>query len=444
MAETLRPFQEIGSLFLQLNRYALLADDMGVGKTPQAINAALDLKRVLVVCPAVAKFNWRSEFIKFDNRHSYVAGDGQTHHDKNTVICSFNYLTMHIDLYKSKRWDVVIIDEAHLLKEWTAERTKAAFGNKGIIHRTDRLWALTGTPAPNHAGELWVLLYTFGKTKLSYDGFVNHYCNTHFTDGRYSRLQITGSDTKKTPELKAILKKFMLRRLKKDVLDLPPIFHNTYYIKGDDDSSILKKYPELKAKLEEERARLLEELGIDLDISDDKLISSLQFLGQSISALRRYHGLKKIKETAELVDFELKSQHYKKLIIFGHHADVLSTLREELWAKGHTSVTITGKTSDKDRQSAVYEFQNNDNIKIFFGNILAAGVAITLTAASQVIFIEDDWVPGNNQQAADRAYRYGQKQTVNVRHIAIIDSLDAKITSALVRKIREISTFIDQ
>ena len=436
------PFQIIGSKFLQSRKFALLADDMGIGKTPQAIDAARNLKKVLVVCPAVAKYNWQNEFIKFDNRKSYVHGGGRRIKKYNTIITSFNYLVTHLDIYKSKHWDVVIIDEAHLLKEPTAQRTIAAFGSKGIIHHTDRLWALTGTPAPNHAGELWVLLYTFGYTKLSYQGFIARYCNSHFIGGnRYSRVEITGTNTKNSPELKILLKKMSLRRLKKDVLDLPPIFHNTYYIKGDDDAKILKQYPELKEKLREESERLKERLGIDINIDDEKLINSLQFLGQSISSLRRYHGLKKIKETAELIDFELKSKHYNKLIVFGIHKDVLSTLRKSL--SRYKSVMIVGGTNDKKKKEAFTSFQNDNSIQIFYGNIQAAGMSITLTAATQIIFIEDDWVPGNNKQAADRAHRIGQKETVNVRHIAIKDSLDAKITATLVRKIKEISTFID-
>lgn len=439
--EKLKDFQLLGSLFLQLRKFALLADDMGVGKTPQAIDAARDLKRVLVVCPAVAKYNWQNEFIKFDNRASYVAGQGKTFHTRNTVIVSFNYLVNHIDLYTSRRWDAVIIDEAHLLKEPTAIRTQIVFGAKGIIHCTDRLWALTGTPAPNHAGELWVLLFTFGYVKLSYAGFVNRYCISHFTGGnKHSRLEISGTNTKMSHELKKILEKMSLRRLKSEVLDLPPVFHNTYYIKGDSDAAIFKKFPELKDKIQKELAHLQEELGYDLDVSDEKLLSTLEFMSQSISGLRRYHGLKKVKETAELIDFELKSQHYNKLIVFGHHTDVLEGLRNYL--KHYESVFITGAVNDMQRQFAVEDFQTNPNVKIFFGNILAAGTSITLTAASQVIFIEDDWVPGNNQQAADRAHRYGQKETVNVRHIAIKDSIDGKITAANVRKIKEIRTFI--
>ena len=437
-------YQVEDALWLATMNYAGLFSEMGIGKTPIAIEAArmVRAENILVVCPAVGKYNWQAEFIKFDNRVSFVAGEGKTYHTKKTVIISFNYLVMHLHLYTSRQWDVVIIDEAHLLKEPTAQRTGAAFGTKGIIHFTKKLWALTGTPAPNHVGELWVMLYTFGYIKISYNGFVNRYCNSRITgDSRYSRVEIQGTNTKRSPEIKKLLKKMSLRRLKKDVLDLPPIFHNTYYIKGDDDAAIFKQFPDLKEKVREESKRLQERLGIDIEISDEKLLNSLQFMSQSISSLRRYHGLKKIKDTAELIDFELESKHYSKLIVFGWHTDVLLTLQRSL--KKYKSVMIRGGMTDKAKKFAYESFQNDPTTTIFYGNIQAAGTSITLTAASQVIFIEDDFVPGNNRQAADRAHRYGQKHTVNVRHIAIKDSLDAKITATLVRKIKEIKTFID-
>lgn len=435
------PYQKIGVQFLRSKKFALLADDMGLGKTAQAIIAAKYFKKVLVVCPSVAKYNWQNEFLAFDNRISFVSGEGKTYHKKNTVIISFNYLIKYLAKYTSQKWDIVIIDEVHMVKTPGAERTMAAFGDEGIIRHTKRLWAMSGTPAPNHAGELWVLFYTFGYTKLGYAGFLARYCNIYHASDRFSRLVIEGTNIKMSHELRDIQKKMSLRRLKKDVLDLPPIFHNTYYIKGDSESAILKAHPELKSKLREENSRLQETLGINLNISDDRLISSLQFLGQSISALRRYHGFRKIKETAELIDFELESKAYNKIIVFGIHSDILLTLQKTL--SKYKSVMIKGGVSDKNKKIAVDQFQNDDKTQIFYGNITAAGVSITLTAADQVIFIEDEWVPGLNRQAADRAHRIGQNNTVNVRHIAIKDSLDAKITAVLVRKIKEISTFID-
>lgn len=419
---------------------------MGLGKTPQAILAAkeLGITCIMVVCPAVAKYNWQNEFIKFGGMSSFVAGEGKTGWNKPIVICSYNYAAKYAHKYSKYKRELLIIDEAHFLKEPTADRTKKILGTGGVVHNAKRCWLLTGTPAPNHAGELWTMLYTFGKTKLSYDGFISRYCECHIEQGiGYQRTQITGTNTKNSPELKSVIKEISLRRLKKDVLkELPPITHELYHIKGDSDSKIFKKHPELKEKIREELEKLKEEMGYDhLDISDDRMLNALQFLGQSISSLRRYHGLKKVKETAELIRGELESKAYEKIIIFGIHTDVLETLKSEL--KEFKSVTITGKTSSKLRPLAVRDFQEDPNTKIFFGNILAAGTAITLTAASQVVFIEQDWVPGNNRQAADRAHRYGQLNPVNARYITIKDSLDDKIMGTILRKIKELQTFLD-
>lgn len=446
MKMKLRPYQVVGKDFLKSIKHGCLYDEPGLGKTPQTIFAAkeLGLKRILVICPAVAKYNWQNEFKKFVGWSSFVAEKGSLYLGKNKIITSFDYAMLYAEHFNEIEWDLIIIDEAHFLKEPSAKRTKKILGVNGTIHRAKRVWMLTGTPAPNHAGELWTTLFTFGKTKLSYEGFISRYCECHIESGiGYSRTQITGTNTKNSPELKSVIKEMSIRRLKKDVLtELPPITHNQFYIKGDTDSAIFKKHPELKEKIREELEALKEEMGYDhLNISDDKMLNALSFLGQSISSLRRYHGLKKIKETAEIIRDELNSQAYDKVIVFGIHTDVLETLRSSL--NDFQSVMITGKTPNKARPLAVSDFQEDPNTKIFYGNILAAGTAITLTAASQVIFIEQDWVPGNNRQAADRAHRFGQLNPVNARYIAIKDSLDDKITGTILRKIKELETFLD-
>ena len=436
--------QPEGIRFLKSHSFCLLADEMGVGKTPQAIIAAQELSRILVVCPSVAKYNWQKEFERFAGRHAEVAGDGKILAGKPLVITSFDYLTRHLEKYKKFHRDLVIIDEAHLSKEPTALRTKAVMGVRGIIRHTDRLWALTGTPAPNHAGELWVYLYTFGYTKLSYEGFVNRYCNTHRDGSYYGKINIVGTNTKHSGELRAMLKRCALRRLKKDVLDLPPQFHNTYYIDGDSDA-ILKDYPELKSKLKKELQSLSERLDFEVgtDLSDSKLIAVLQAMSQSISSLRRYHGLKKIKPVADLVKDELLTELYDKIIIFGIHTDVLKLLAKSFRQSNFEVALIIGETPPRERHLIQERFQNEPDLKIVIANIQAGGTNLTLTAASQVLFIELDWVPGNNKQAADRAHRHGQRNAVTVRHVCIRDSIDAKITTTLVRKIREIKTFMD-
>lgn len=428
--------------FLISKNHGLLADDMGLGKTLQAIKAAtaLKLKSIHIICPAVAKFNWEKEFQEYGDLSFKVAGEGEKFFNSPFVITSYEYASKYAAQYAKRKRDLLIVDEWHYLKNPEANRTKNIIGKGGLIHSSKRLWALTGTPAPNHAGELWTLLFVFGLTKLSYDGFISKYCQCYIENKGYgNKTVITGTNTKQSPELKKILKRCSLRRLKKDVLDLPPIRHCPYYIEGDDDGKIFKRHPELKEKLLIEQQKLLDQVGSDLLISDDKLLQSLQFLSQSISSLRRYHGLKKMNSTINLLRSELSAKAYDKIVVFGVHSDVLKYLQRGLHE--FESVMIIGETPDKKRKEAVERFQNG-SAQIFFGNVKAAGTALTLTAASNAIFIEQDWVPGNNAQAADRIYRIGQNLNVLIRYIIIKNSLDDKITSALIRKIKEIKTFL--
>jgi len=450
-------FQKTGSLFLQLNDFSMLADQMGVGKTPQAIDASRSLKRIITVVPSVAKYNWQKEYQKFAERDSIVIeGDPRnTIEDlanffKNTknpppLIASFENVTKYLDFYTSSyKWDVTKIDEAHYLKNperLTTGRTKSLIGSEGLIQHTKRLWALTGTPAPNHAGEIWVWLYVFGFTKLSYQGFISRYCNCHETGGRYSRLQITGSNTKHTPELKVLLNKMSLRRLKKDVLDLPPFFHNTYFIEGSTDATIFKNHPYLKDKLRAELDVLQEKLGFSRDISDERMLRVLMVLSQSMTSVRRYHGLKKVVPVADIIAKELEAQEYEKIVLFGVHIDVLYSLAKILEKFG--VVLATGRQSSRQKFEAQEIFQSSPKIRVFIGQVIAAGTNLTLTAADQLAFIEQDWVPGNNQQAADRLHRYGQLKSITARHFAVRNSIDEKITATLTRKIQELSTFID-
>ena len=423
----------------------LLADEMGLGKTPQLIWAAKDIgaERIHVVCPAVAKFNWQKEFLKFSNGkyQAEVAGDGHNHWNRPVIVTSFEYAAKYLHKYVQYRRDLLIVDEAHYLKEPTSQRTKRILGARGLIHNARRSWFATGTPAPNHAGELWVFLYTFGLTKLSYDGFISRYCTSHRTGGRYSRIQITGTDTKHSHELKNIFRGQYLRRLAKDELDLPPLIHNPYYVEPDQDSEILKHFPDLKDKIKGEFELLKENLDFATNVSDEKLLNALSLMSQSIMSLRRYHGLKKVAPVANLIRSELQAQEYKKIIIFGIHKDVLTYLKRTLDYE-FKPLMITGETPAAERQQIVERFQEDDECRVFIGNIHAAGTAITLTAANQVGFIEQDWVPGNNAQAAKRAHRIGQKLPVFTRHFAIRNSIDEKITAALTRKINEIATFI--
>lgn len=431
--------QEIGVKFLRSGKYKLLADEMGVGKSGQVIAASGHLKKILIVCPATAKINWQREFVKFEGRESTVIGLKDKQPSSNIIISNYERVVRDPHKYKRVPWDLVVLDEVHYCKTPSAARTAALFGKEGLIHSAERVWCLSGTPAPNHIGELWVLLYTFGHTKLSYEGFVNRYCNVIPNPKIYAAQKITGTKTQNAHEIKAVLDTFMLRRKLKDVIPtMPSLSMNTVAIEST--YNPLKDFPEMKEKLKEEWKLLKQKMDITgLHIDDDKLLGMLTMMAASISSIRRYHGLKKVPVVADIIEGELDSGEYKKIIIFGVHTDILKMMKSSL--KKFNPQIIIGSTTQSARQIAIDKFQNDPTCQVFIGNITSAGTAITLTAANQVAFIEQDWVPGNNAQAVSRAWRISQELPVLCRFFSL-PGFDEKLSLALERKIREISTFM--
>lgn len=226
------PFQIDGYKFLTNTPFALLADEMGLGKSGQVVLAAeaLNLSKLLVIGPAISRFNWEREFQKFNaytERNYIVVSDGgveiPSSNENTCIVISYDLAFGKCFEQLSKlHFDVIVVDEAHFLKSLKAKRSTKFFGNpNGLIRRTDRCWALSGTPAPNHVGELWLLLYTFGATTLSYSRFVSRYCTGY--EGGYGWI-ITGNKVEMFPEIRAMLAPIMLRRKVEDVMkQLPPI-----------------------------------------------------------------------------------------------------------------------------------------------------------------------------------------------------------------------------
>src|ERR1700674_4234287 len=163
----LLPYQVEGAVWLAGQKTGLLADEMGLGKSAQAIVAcdAINAERILVVCPASARINWEREFKRFSTqqRTTTVLSTGGKTPLGALTICSYELATRKgtNTLLRAVNWDVLILDEAHYLKTPDAQRTHAVYGKKGLVRSAKRTYALTGTPAPNNASELWTLLYTF-------------------------------------------------------------------------------------------------------------------------------------------------------------------------------------------------------------------------------------------------------------------------------------------
>ena len=461
MSETLFPFQRVGAEWLSRRKTALLADEMGLGKSAQVIHALTKIgaRNALILCPAVARVNWQREFQKFgshlvpsifepaekarlkdlEGRPSPPPGHALT------LVSSYDMAVRHrTHLSKLGPWDALVLDECHFLKSKDARRTKEVYGSKGLVHEAARTWALSGTPAPNHPGELWTIFRAFGLTDLPHLSFVNRYCETYQS---VHGLHIAGARSAMAGELRSVLSQTMLRRMKEEVMsELPPIFYQDLAVEaGVVDLQIEPSFfpyifphdrtAELLAKLQKEEA-LLHGMGEVAGLATIPGIKGLEALAQSVSTLRRYTGIQKVKACVELIKSELDAKAYDKIVVFAIHRDVIEGMRRELARYG--VVTLYGGTQAEKRQQNIDKFQKDPRTRIFIGNIQACGTAVNLTAAHNVLFVEQDWVPGNNAQAAMRCHRIGQANPVTVRFAGLADSIDEAISRALRRKTKDL------
>jgi SWI/SNF-related matrix-associated actin-dependent regulator of chromatin subfamily A-like protein 1 len=422
------PYQADGALFLAKRDKALLADGMGLGKSAQAIVAceAIEAKKVVVICPAIAVPMWIREFPKW-------ATTSQT----APYVVSYDKVSRRADIREAiqrMQPDVMILDEVHYLKERTSKRTKAIYGQwcrgDGLVSCAKRVWMMTGTPAPNDVSELYPHLRAFWPEKLpgsgNYVDFVNQYCQTIATP--YG-LKVIGN--KNVPELRAILKGVMLRRKAEDVLhDLPPIMWEETVIEPIDAIEELERLEELEEV--QELRDLLRNLQDDEDLPDTV----------AMATIRRMTGLAKAPAAASMIVNELIEKQYDKVIVFAYHRDVIARLADELHDFG--VAVITGQTPQSSRAHAIDRFQTDPKCRVFVGQVTACATAVTLHAANHVVFVEADWTPSTNVQAAKRAHRIGQTKPVIVRMIGLAGSLDEAITSVLARKSRLLSQVLEE
>ena len=457
-------FQWTGSKWLAKQKRAILGDEPGLGKTNQAIIACdlIKASMILVVSPAAARFVWRDEIKKWSmfghEVHTVVGVKAFEEGPKLGCVNIINYDLFAYGFQKKSfgfnaamkkwlapMWDVVINDEAHYLKEKDSLRTRAILKTTGINGRAKRLWFLTGTPMPNHPGELWTLLAACGATKLSYKDFINRYCKVG-TFG-FSKGQPQGANKDTIEELNKILESVMRRRLKEFVMpELPEIaIHDfpvpevkidigTFFEEGGSDPASVKR----KLKAQEEFIDSVWQTSIASGgkMDNSAMIQILESVGPGVAMYRRWLGAVKAASVYKSIIDDLELGAYDKIVIFAHHKQVIRFLTAKL--KKYNPQVIDGSTANHKRELAVKQFQESPNCRVFIGNILAAGTALTLTAAHEVLVIEPDWVPANNAQAIMRCHRIGQRNAVRVRFTRLADTLDDYICETLARKTNDI------
>lgn len=453
------PYQRAGIRFGADRRSVLIGDEMGLGKTIQAIGIANETgaRRILVICPASLRWNWERELRKWllaplkitvlEPKTAYPEG-------AEVVIINYDILDRHENALRALPWDLMIVDEAHYCKNAKTKRARQIFGHRPRTGQgreikpipAARRVLMTGTPIANRPVELFPLISFLDPAGWpNFFRFAMRYCAAHKT--RFG-WDFTGSSH--LDELQQRLRStIMIRRLKKDVLtDLPAKVRQVIALGADS--------AEARAALADERAAIAEaeaaveaaQLAVELAKADDdaeayeRAVTSLRKASgiafERMAVVRHQVALAKVPAVLE----HIENAEGSKIVIFAHHKDVVRALEAGLAPSGKV-VKIVGDTPMSERQAAVDAFQNDAAVRYFIGSIGAAGVGITLTASSHVIFAELDWVPGNVSQAEDRCHRIGQRDSVLVQHIVLDGSLDATIAQRLVDKQAVIDAALD-
>jgi SNF2 family DNA or RNA helicase len=433
LADGLFPHQIEGVAFLLGRRRAILADDMGLGKTRQAIVSLRHLTpggRRLVVCPASIKQNWAREISLVTPDASILVIDRTAPASSTAewVVVNYDILGRHVEDLLRVPWAALVFDEAHYLKNHTSARSKLSRQLTATAAAATPALAvqlLTGTPLTSRPRDLFVLLqlaaHPLGRSFLS---FAKRYCAAE--KGEYGWKTGGASNVE---ELTVQLHGIMLRRSKDDVLALPPKLRTWLPVdvpSGTGARAITKVF-ELLAGKDTRPASLR-------DVELRRRGKLLAFLVEARQALA-------VAKTTATLDFVRGAiDQGEKVIVFSCFDDPIQKLAKEL---GDTAVVVTGKTPSAMRQPLVDRFQHDADTRVFVANIVAGGTGLNLTAATQVVFNDLDWVPTNHWQAEDRAYRIGQTRTVNVTYFVARDTIDDFVQAVLETKAALVNAIVE-
>ena len=404
----------------------MIADQMGLGKTVQALAvlAATEAFPAVVVCPASLKLNWKKEIQIWlpDRTVEVVSGAKPStgHRHADITVINYDILDSWVDHFDSPR--AIVLDESHYIKNGTTIRTKAA------IRLSDRMdddavrICLSGTPIVNTPSEV--------VTQLRFLHRINEFGGVGGFKKRYQRETNLVELNRK---LRSIC---MVRRRKDDVLkELPPKRWSTITLTGD--PAVMREYRKAEdnivSYLAEAARKAAEESGATTDEAK-KSAWQAALRAQSaehlvaISALKRLATKAKIQSCYEWIEDFMATD--SKLVVFAHHRHVVDEIAER-YCDG---LKITGEVHQDLRQPVVDRFQNEEAQQVLACSIKAAGVGLTLTAASDVLFIEQGWTPADMDQAADRCHRIGQTDSVTAWNMVCANTIDETISDLIARK----------
>ena len=433
---TLRPFQRAGVFYALEAERSFLADEMGLGKTIQALATleASDAYPALVICPASVKLNWLRETRTWlPNRMATVFEALPLEHD--ITIINYEQLTKLVTKSDAPRKELanklkaVVLDESQYIKNHKAKRSARA---KALGTDVPVRLCLTGTPVLNRPQELIGQLEFLDRLDEfgGFWGFAKRFCNPKHNSYGYD---LSGSDN--LEELNTRLRgTCYIRRTKAEVLtELPKKQRTIVPVTITNRAEYHRAQTKLIAWLRENAAKDQEFLASIAHLPHEEIQTQIRERANSVAErarraeeLVRIGKLKQLAAIGKLTAVEQWVETFlesgEKLVLFAHHKEIVGQLAERFSANA-----ITGSTPPERRQELVDSFQNDTDAKLIVCNIKAGGLGITLTAASNVCFVELDWTPAAHDQAEDRCHRITQKDSVNAWYLLADDTIDTEI-----------------
>lgn len=421
------PYQEVPYEYAKDDRFLLLTDDTGLGKTIEALDFTFreNHRNLLIICPANKREDWLKELKKWTNLHGYVHYDGLPKialESYPTFITSWALLQSYVnlDLLKFYTFDHLILDEVHHMKNADSLRTQLALE---LSSRCGRVTALSATFPPNYPTELWPLLNHFSPhtiDHLPYQRFMYKYCTTREYQGK-----VTPTGFRNTLDLSQRLRSTCMVRRR---------YHWVH-----------KQTPKPILKL--------------IKVKPDAIWEQIVFQEKRFEREYLKDGIPRKIPTGEYATFRQKTAVHRidlvvnyllkafekedKICVFGWHVALIEGLARHNRLREFNPVCITGKVTAKKKYLLKEAFQDRPHIRLFCGNIKAAGQGIDLFAARHIVFAEASWVPGENHQAIGRVHRYGQARQVYADFVVVDGTLDCRVLETALKKQEGLDELLD-
>jgi len=425
--KTLYPYQVAGAEFLErTNGCAIISDTVGLGKSAQALSYLQnhpELRPAIIVCPASVKRQWYQYVYDWMTTEDIVEVINGTKKDFVGDILILNYDILKKNTFELKKLDpkVIIFDEFHKIKNYKAQRTIAAVD---LASQIPHKILLSGTPLFNRTSELWVPLTIIDPITYSRRSF--HRWHREYCDSKQNEYGWDFSGNSNTDRLAEQLKSIMIRRTEEEVFDdlpemirttIPIVISNRHtYNKAKDDH--IAWIQEEQGKMAADRAKRAEHLT-------------------RIEYLKQLAAEGKVKATIEWISDYLTSE--EKIVVFTHHKSITDALMKKF---GKIAIKIDGSTPKEDSLDITNRFENDPEIKIFIGNMIAVSEAINLGVSKSVLFIELGWSPKLHEQCEGRIKGLRQsgrgRKTTHAYYLIGIDTIDVEIAAMLEAK-REIA-----